>query len=33
MDSLALRPASLPIGNLQALITQTLLPSATEAYG
>ncbi len=28
-DSLALRPATLPMGNLQNVITHTLLPSAT----
>ena len=32
LGSLALRSAVLPIGNLQPLITQTLLPGAKEAY-
>ena len=33
VGSLALRPAILPMGNLQPLVTQTLLPGAKEVYG
>ena len=33
IGSLSLRPAPLPIGNLQPLVTQTLLPGAKKAYG
>ena len=32
LGSLALRSAVLPLGNLQHLITQTLLPGAKEVY-
>jgi len=33
VGSLSLRPATLPMGNLQPLVTQTLLPGAKEVYG
>ncbi len=33
IGSLALRPAISPLGNLQPLITQTLLPGTTKVYG
>ena len=33
IGSFSLRPASLPIRNLQPLVTQTLLPGTKEAYG
>ena len=33
VGSLALRPAILPMGNLQPLVTQALLPGAKEVYG
>ena len=33
VGSLALRPVILPMGNLQPLVTQKLLPGAKEVYG
>ncbi len=33
VGSLSLRPAISPLGNLQPLITQSLLPGATKVYG
>jgi len=33
IGSLSLRPAPLPMGNLQPPVTRTLLPGAKEAYG